>query len=106
MADQDVSGYPHPLIAREGWPFVALTVGVAVVATALDWESVAVLSWLAAVFVIQFFRDPPRIAPLGDGLITSPADGRIVVVGRAPDPISGAESPCANMRRTLSLVFI
>jgi phosphatidylserine decarboxylase len=92
MSDQDVSGYPHPLIAREGWPFVALTVGAAVIATALDWELVAVLSWLAAVFVIQFFRDPPRTAPLGDGLITSPADGRIVVVGRAPDPISGVES--------------
>lgn len=92
MSDQDVSGYPHPLIAREGWPFVALTVGAAVIATALDWELVAVLSWLAAVFVIQFFRDPPRTAPLGDGLITSPADGRIVVVGRAPDPISGLES--------------
>jgi phosphatidylserine decarboxylase len=92
MSDQDVSGYPHPLIAREGWPFVALTVGVAVIATALDWEFVAVFAWLAAVFVIQFFRDPPRTAPLGEGLITSPADGRIVVVGRAPDPISGAES--------------
>ena len=92
MSAQDVSGYPHPLIAREGWPFVALTVGAAVIATALDWELVAVLSWLAAVFVIQFFRDPPRTAPLGDGLITSPADGRIVVVGRAPDPISGVES--------------
>jgi phosphatidylserine decarboxylase len=81
MAADDVRLYPHPIIAREGWPFVGLTVGLAFVAT-----------WLVAVFVIQFFRDPARTPPVGEGLITSPADGRIVVVGKATDPITGQES--------------
>jgi phosphatidylserine decarboxylase len=92
MSDQDISGYPHPLIAREGWLFVGLTLGGAVLATLLDGEFLAVILWLAALFVIQFFRDPARIPPLGEGLITSPADGRIVVVGKAADPISGLDS--------------
>jgi len=83
MAADDVRLYPHPIIAREGWPFVGLTVGLAVVATWLDWTVIAVLLWLVAVFVIQFFRDPARTPPVGEGLITSPADGRIVVVGKA-----------------------
>jgi phosphatidylserine decarboxylase len=92
MAADDVRLYPHPIIAREGWPFVGLTVGLAVVATWLDWTVIAVLLWLVAVFVIQFFRDPARTPPVGEGLITSPADGRIVVVGKATDPITGQES--------------
>ncbi|MFM8677935.1 MAG: phosphatidylserine decarboxylase [Burkholderiaceae bacterium] len=92
MAADDVRLYPHPIIAREGWPFVGLTVGLAFVATWLDWTMIAVLLWLVAVFVIQFFRDPARTPPVGEGLITSPADGRIVVVGKATDPITGQES--------------
>ena len=92
MAADDVRLYPHPIIAREGWPFVGLTAGLALVATWLDWTVIAVLLWLVAVFVIQFFRDPARTPPVGDGLITSPADGRIVVVGKATDPITGQES--------------
>ncbi len=92
MAADDVRLYPHPIIAREGWPFVGLTVGLALVATWLDWTVIAVLLWLVAVFVIQFFRDPARTPPVGDGLITSPADGRIVVVGKAIDPITGQDS--------------
>jgi phosphatidylserine decarboxylase len=92
MAADDVRLYPHPIIAREGWPFVGLTVGLALVATWLDWTVIAVLLWLVAVFVIQFFRDPARTPPVGEGLITSPADGRIVVVGKAIDPITGQDS--------------
>ena len=92
MAADDVRLYPHPIIAREGWPFVGLTVGLALVATWLDWTVIAVLLWLVAVFVIQFFRDPARTPPVGEGLITSPADGRIIVVGKAIDPITGQDS--------------
>jgi len=92
MAADDVRLYPHPIIAREGWPFVGLTVDLALVATWLDWTVAAVLLWLVAVFVVQFFRDPARTPPVGEGLITSPADGRIVVVGKAIDPITGQDS--------------
>jgi len=92
MADVDTRSYPHPIIAREGWPFVAISVGLALIASVLDWEFLAGLLWLIAIFVIQFFRDPARTPPLGEGLITSPADGRIVVVGKAIDPITGQES--------------
>jgi phosphatidylserine decarboxylase len=42
--------------------------------------------WLIALFVIQFFRDPPRTAPANPNAVLCPADGRIVVVERARDP--------------------
>jgi phosphatidylserine decarboxylase len=78
--------YPHPIIAREGWPFVAVAL---VVAAALSWAGLWVLAglaWLAALFVVQFFRDPPRVVPRGPGAVLSPADGRVVKVESARDP--------------------
>ncbi len=92
MAQEDVKSYPHPIIAKEGWPFVAGSVALALIASALDWEFLALLLWLVAIFVVQFFRDPARTPPLGENLITSPADGRIVVVGKAIDPMTGQEA--------------
>ena len=83
--------YPHPLIAREGWPFLA----IAVVAAALaSWYSFAwsVPLWIIALFVLQFFRDPPREVPGDAKTVVSPADGRIVAVEKAHDPYLDRET--------------
>ena len=78
--------YPHPIIAREGWPFLAATVAAAFAVQwfAGGWWSVP--CWLAALFVLQFFRDPPRSIPGDERTVVSPADGRIVAVESARDP--------------------
>ncbi len=83
--------YPHPLIAREGWPFLGLAVAVALAFTAFGgWWSLPV--WLVALFVLQFFRDPPRPVPAGERLVLAPADGRVIAVMNAPDPYAGREA--------------
>jgi phosphatidylserine decarboxylase len=81
----------HPLIAREGWPHVAIAVGLALLATAFlgGW---ALLFWGLAAFVVQFFRDPPRSAPLQPGIAVSPADGRVLLVQKARDPYLNREA--------------
>ena len=78
--------YPHPLIAREGWLFVliALAAALGVGFLAGWWWSIPV--WLAALFVLQFFRDPPRDVPEDAGAVLSAANGRVVEVSRAQDP--------------------
>ncbi len=80
------SNYPHPLIAREGWPFIAIAVVVAVALSYVHWWALAVLAWICVLFVVQFFRDPPRVVPMQANAVLSPADGKIVVVGKARDP--------------------
>jgi phosphatidylserine decarboxylase len=80
-----MASYPHPVIAREGWLYTALALIVAVITTwFFHWWSLPF--WLIALFVVQFFRDPPRDIPRGDGLVLCPADGRVIVVGEVPDP--------------------
>ncbi len=75
----------HPLIAREGWPHVLIALGLALLATWLvGWWSIPF--WLILVFVVQFFRDPHRAVPQTPGVALSPADGRVVLVGKARDP--------------------
>ncbi|MEO8345956.1 MAG: phosphatidylserine decarboxylase [Betaproteobacteria bacterium] len=78
--------YPHPLIAREGWPFLGLAFVVAVVLTAMGWFVLAVLAWFVFFFILQFFRDPPRTIPQGAKSVLSPADGRVVIVETTRDP--------------------
>jgi phosphatidylserine decarboxylase len=77
--------YPHPLIAREGWPFLGIALAVSVLVSAL-WGWWSLPFWLLSLFILQFFRDPPREVPEDASAVVSPADGRIVAVGRAQDP--------------------
>jgi phosphatidylserine decarboxylase len=79
-------GYPHPIIAREGWAFLASAILLALALSWLGLWPLAALAWLAVVFIAQFFRDPPRSAPVAANVVLSPADGKVVLVGRARDP--------------------
>lgn len=83
--------YPHPIIAREGWPFVGVAMIVAVLVSfySLAWS---VPFWGIALFVVQFFRDPARTVPQKPNAVLSPADGRVVVVEKTMDPYVSREA--------------
>ena len=78
--------YPHPIIAREGWPYIAASFAVALAVTFAAGWLWALFFWVIAVFILQFFRDPPRPIPAAARAVLAPADGRVVTVGRAHDP--------------------
>ena len=86
-----MNNYPHPIIAREGWPYIGLALAVAFAVTVFaGWWSLPF--WLIALFVLQFFRDPPRRIPADPRAVISPADGRIVVVEKTQDPYANREA--------------
>jgi phosphatidylserine decarboxylase len=78
--------YPHPIVAREGWPFLALALVVAAVLSFAGFWLPAIVAWIAFAFILQFFRDPPRTVPGEAGIVLAPADGRIVKVALERDP--------------------
>ncbi|HML81162.1 MAG: phosphatidylserine decarboxylase [Betaproteobacteria bacterium] len=84
--------YPHPILAREGWPFIASGVLLSVIVWALAgfWWSLPI--WLLTIFVVQFFRDPARPIPRDPLAVLSPADGRIVAITHAFDPYAGRDA--------------
>lgn len=86
-----MNNYPHPIIAREGWPFLAISLVLAAVATVwcVTWS---IPLWIIALFVLQFFRDPPREIPQDAGAVLSPADGRVIKVERTQDPYGQREA--------------
>ena len=77
--------YPHPIIAREGWPFIAGSVVIALLVSfwSFGWS---IPLWIVVIFVVQFFRDPPRQGSTAANAVLSPADGRIVVIAEVDDP--------------------
>jgi phosphatidylserine decarboxylase len=73
-------------INREGYPFVGAFALVSLVLfwiwPPLGWIGTALTVWCA-----YFFRDPPRVTPVREGLVVAPADGRISKVINAVPPV-------------------
>jgi phosphatidylserine decarboxylase len=71
----------HP----EGYPFI----GIFAVTTFLLfwlWEPFGYVGVGLTIWCALFFRDPPRVTPVREGLLVSPADGRVSMLTQAPPP--------------------
>lgn len=76
-------------LARDGYPLIGGCLAAAVAAGLLacltgGWLSsafqlLALVALVGTGFFVNFFRDPERHAPQGDGLVISPADGEIII---------------------------
>ncbi len=92
MSVIDVQNYPHPFFAREGWPFIAISLIVFLAFLMLGLFFGAFLALILSIFTFQFFRDPKRSGPNDDSVITSPADGRVIFIGKSLDPLQKTEA--------------
>jgi len=81
----------HPIIAREGWPFLVLAAILAGLSS-VYCVYLAIPMWILFLFILQFFRDPPRVTTGGDSAVSAPADGRVIVIDEAHDPYTNQTS--------------
>ena len=72
-------------IHKEGYVFIAIG-AVATLVLGQLWAPFGWLGTLITLWICYFFRDPVRIVPQREGLVVSPADGRISQIGTALPP--------------------
>ena len=66
--------------AREGYTFMAIAVAVSVLAIASGSWWIALPLVVLTGLIVNFFRDPERVVPVGERLLTAPADGKVVAI--------------------------
>lgn len=86
---QAIPGNPRGRLpfAPEGWPFIIPTLLLLMLSAALCWWTPSIILALLLTFMVNFFRDPERLTPEGEGLFICPADGKVI---RADRDESGA----------------
>jgi phosphatidylserine decarboxylase len=80
--------YPHSILAKEGWSFIALIILISILSFIYLGSTVFIFCLICATFIIQFFRDPKRALPqdFTETSVVSPADGKIVFIGKELNP--------------------
>ena len=93
----------HP----DGYKFA---IPASVAAVAALWLSLpfGMIVALVAAYVAYFFRDPERVTPLRDGLVVSPADGRVSLIEtvRPPAELGLGEAPRQRISIFLSVLDV
>jgi len=74
------------MFAPEGWPFILGGAAFSSVAGLIwpRWMPLVAVAVVFTLFSLWFFRNPGRIPPAGEGIVVSPADGKVVYCGDAP----------------------
>lgn len=73
-------------VHRDGHKFITMA-AVAALIFLLVWPPLGWVLVVLALFIAYFFRDPERVTPLREGLIISPADGRVSSIETVRPPI-------------------
>ena len=69
---------PTGPIIKEGFPLIGAMLIITVVLGYLGHYVIAIISFILALFFVNFFRNPKRVIPQDPDLILSPADGKIM----------------------------
>lgn len=74
-----------PPIHKEGYKFIAIFLIFTAILSMIS-EILFVVGLGLSIWCYYFFRDPKRFVPQADGLVISPADGKVCAVDKAVPP--------------------
>ncbi|WP_342358395.1 phosphatidylserine decarboxylase [Terrarubrum flagellatum] len=72
-------------IHHEGYIFI-LAFAVATAILSYIWQPLGWIGFILTMWCCYFFRDPARTTPMAEGLVISPADGRVSMIASAVPP--------------------
>ncbi len=73
-------------VHSDGRKFIAIAAALSLLFFIL-WAPLGWFFLVVALYIAYFFRDPERVTPLREGLVVSPADGRITAVEVVTPPM-------------------
>lgn len=94
--------FPIPSLHPAGRPILAAIIGINLLLIATV-PALGVLCIPLTLFSTYFFRDPDRHTPLREGLLVSPADGRIIAIEPVSPP---AELELGDHQRLRISIFL
>ena len=78
----DVPGQTAFPVAKAGYPFIFAAAFTTAILALLGFTILTLTGLLVSFSICLFFRDPERVIPVDKNAVVSPADGRVIFVGR------------------------
>jgi len=90
-------------LAREGLPFVAISVAFPFIFLYFGFVLLAILAGILSLFIIFFFRDPDRKTSAPEGAVLTPADGTILEIRHLKDGNNPLGKPAVKISVFMSI---
>ena len=90
-------------IAREGIPFILTSAGATLFFFYIGLTVLPTLLGIICLFIIYFFRDPPRRADEQSSAVLAPADGRILNIQHIHDDNNPFGAPAIKISIFMSV---
>lgn len=98
----DVMGSFLVPVHREGWRFIGIVLAAGFLLSWL-WSPLFWMSVVLAGAIAYFFRDPPRVTPVREGLVIAPGDGLVAAVKTVRPPMELGLGPQERVRVSIFL---
>lgn len=96
--------YRYPLIAREGWLWIAVLFSTASVAQ-IFFREVSIPLWILTLLLIFLFRDPHREIPALPLGVVCPVDGRVIAIEKVFDDYLDRTAICISVKMNITSVY-